>query len=93
MEEAKKTIADESVKKVKSSDKKAGKSSDNKAEKGKAKSYWEGLKAEFGKIVWPTRATVGKQTLAVFVVCVIAGAIIAVLDYGFGAGLNFLQSL
>jgi len=55
--------------------------------------FWTGLKAEFGKISFPTKETVGKQTLAVVVVCVIVSALIAVLDYGFEAGLNFLQSL
>ena len=32
---------------------------------------WEGLKAEFGKIIWPTKNDMIKQTTAVIVVSVI----------------------
>ncbi|WP_081668384.1 preprotein translocase subunit SecE [Butyrivibrio sp. MC2013] len=75
------------------SSKKSANSSDKKVAGDKVKSFWAGLKAEFGKIVWPSRETVGKQTVAVVVVCIVVGALIAALDYGFEAGLNFLQNL
>lgn len=56
-------------------------------------SFWEGLKSEFTKITWPSRETVGKQTVAVTIICAVMAALIAVLDYVFGLGLNFIQNL
>ncbi len=41
---------------------------------------WKTLKAEFKKIIWPDRKTVGKQTVAVIVLSVCLGLIIGVLD-------------
>ena len=55
--------------------------------------FTKGLKTEFSRIVWPTRDTVVKQTFAVVVTCAIVAALIGILDYGFEAGLNFLQTL
>ena len=52
-----------------------------------------GLKTEFGKIVWLDKKTVGKQTFAVIIVTVIVGAIIAVLDMGIQYGVDFLVNL
>lgn len=56
-------------------------------------SWFEGLKAEFKKIVWPDKKSVGKQTLVVVVICVILGIIIAVLDYGIQNGVDFLINI
>ena len=55
--------------------------------------FFTGVKAEFGKITWPTRESVGRQTTAVVCVSVITGALIALLDYAFEMGMNFLFSL
>lgn len=52
-----------------------------------------GVKGEFGKIIWPTREDIVKQTAAVVVVSVICGALIAVMDFAFEAGLHFLTKL
>ena len=41
-------------------------------------------RAEFRKIVWPSRATLIKHTFTVVVVSLIFGAYIALLDGGFG---------
>jgi len=60
------------------------------AEKGK---WIDGLKAEFNKIIWPTREDVQKETIAVVVVSVILGVLIAVLDFLVQNGLDFLFSL
>ena len=38
------------------------------------------LRAEFKKIIWPDKKTVGKQTVAVISVSVCLGLIIGVLD-------------
>ena len=59
----------------------------------KVKGWFNGLKSEFAKINWTTREDVTKQTIAVVVVSVILGIIIAVLDFILQAGINFLVSL
>lgn len=52
------------------------------AAKGKApvKSWFKGLKAEFKKIVWPDKESLGKQTVAVVIITAILSLIIALLD-------------
>jgi preprotein translocase subunit SecE len=46
------------------------------------------FKAEFKKIVWPSRETLLKETLTVIVICVIFGVYIALLDGGLGYALS-----
>ena len=48
-----------------------------KAESTPKKSWLDGLKAEFRKIIWPSRHDIQKQTIAVVVVSVVLGVIIA----------------
>ncbi|MCR5304246.1 MAG: preprotein translocase subunit SecE [Lachnospiraceae bacterium] len=55
--------------------------------------FFEGVKAEFAKITWPTPREVGKQTFAVTVISVIVGALIALLDMAFQYGVDFLIKL
>ncbi|MCR5675527.1 MAG: preprotein translocase subunit SecE [Lachnospiraceae bacterium] len=55
--------------------------------------FFTGVRAEFQRITWPNRASVGRQTVAVVCVSVVTGALIAVLDYAFEAGMNFLFTL
>ena len=57
------------------------------------KNWFAGLKSEFQKIVWMDKKSLGKQTVAVLVVSVILGAIIAVLDLGIQYGIDFLVNL
>ena len=45
------------------------------------KSFIEGLRSEYKKIIWPTQETVRKQTIAVLASSVALGLIIAVLDF------------
>ncbi len=59
----------------------------------KIKSFFTGVKAEFGKIIWPTKDDIIKQTTAVVIVSAIFCALIAVLDYAFGFGMNQLTSI
>lgn len=59
----------------------------------KSKGWFKGLKAEFHKINWTSREDVTKQTIAVVVVSVILGLLIAVIDFLLQAGINFLVSL
>ena len=46
----------------------------------KKSSVVKALRAEFKKIIWPDKKTVGKQTVAVISVSVCLGLIIGVLD-------------
>ena len=51
-----------------------------KTEKAPKTSFFDGLKAESKKIIWPDQKTVTKQTIAVVSVSVALGVIIAGLD-------------
>ncbi len=52
-----------------------------------------GLKAEFRKIIWPTKEQLAKETTAVVIVSVILGVIIALLDFIIQYGIDFLVKL
>ena len=67
-----------------------GKEKNEKAGKG---AWFAGLKSEFGKIAWLDRPTLFKQVVAVIIVSVILGIIIAALDFGIQQGMDFLVSL
>ena len=56
-------------------------------------SWLDGVKAEFAKIIWPTKQSLARQTTAVVIVSVIVGLIIAVLDTVIQYGVNFLVNL
>jgi len=53
-------------------------------------SFWKSVKAEFKKIVWPSRNDVIKQTVLIIVVTVILGVIIKFLDTGIQALLGLI---
>ena len=58
------------------------------------KTQWiEGLKAEFRKIIWPTREDITKETTAVVVCSVLLGALIALIDFLVQHGVDFLVNL
>jgi len=52
------------------------------------RSWFQGLKAEFKKITWPTKDRLFKETAVVSVVAILLGAIIVLVDYALQAGLN-----
>ena len=54
------------------------------------KGFVEGLKAEFKKIIWPNKTTLGKQAVAVTIISVILGLIIALLDTVIQYAINFI---
>lgn len=54
------------------------------------KSWLQGVKAEFNKIVWTDRQTLINQTIVVVIITVILGAIISILDAGILGLLNLL---
>ena len=56
----------------------------------KPASCWKGVKAEFSKIIWPTKETLTKQSIAVVTITVITAALIAVIDRGLQYGINFV---
>ncbi len=64
-----------------------------KKEDAGSKKWFDGLKAEFRKIIWPSREDIQKETTAVVVVSVILGIIIAVLDFIVQHGVDFLVNL
>ena len=65
----------------------------DKKEKARKKSFTKGLHAEFNKIIWPDKETLAKQTVAVSVVSVLLGALIAVIDIVIKYGVDFLVQL
>lgn len=56
----------------------------------KPASFWKGVKAEFSKIIWPTRETLTRQSVAIVAITVITAALIAVIDRGLQYGINFV---
>lgn len=63
------------------------------AKKQKRPAFFGGVKAEFKKISWPDRQETLKQSVAVVVISVVVGVIIAIIDYVAKYGVNFLTSI
>ena len=63
---------------------------EKKQKKSWFKSWFKGLKAEFNKIVWPSRKSLAKETIAVLVVSVLLGVIISIVDFITRIGIEFL---
>ena len=64
-----------------------------KVENAPKTSWLEGLKSEFGKIIWPAKEQLAKQTAAVIVVSVVVGLMITILDTFIQYGIDFLVNL
>ena len=62
------------------------------SEKQARPSFFKGVKAEFKKISWPDRQSALKQSIAVVIVSIVVGLIIAILDYLIQYGVNFLTT-
>ena len=54
------------------------------------RSYFDELKGEFRKIVWPDRKLLGKQSVAVIIAAILIGCLIALIDWVFQIGLSFI---
>lgn len=54
--------------------------------------FWDGVKAEFKKITWPDKDALLKQSVAVVIISVVVGAIIAILDFGLQYGVDFITT-
>ena len=64
-----------------------------KTDKTPKPSFFKGVKTEFKKIAWPDKDSLLKQSVAVVCISVVAGAIIAILDFLFKYGIDFLTTL
>lgn len=64
-----------------------------KTDKTPKKSWFKGLKAEFGKIIWPDKKSLTRQTVAVVATSVALGIIIKILDIIITYGIDFLVTL
>ena len=62
-------------------------------EKAPKKSFFKGLKAEYRKIIWPSRQTVAKESGAVLVITIVLGAIIVGVDILINFGLSKILGL
>ena len=90
--EENKVVQNNSEASKKNTSAKKNKKSEN-AVLSKISGFFAGVKAEFGKIIWPTKNDIIKQTTAVVVVSAICCALIAVLDIAFEYGINFITSI
>ena len=48
--------------------------------KGKVKTWFKGLKTEWGKIIWTDNKTLGRQTAAVIIISAIVTGLITLVD-------------
>ena len=71
----------------------AEKEKDKKKEKksGQAKTWFDGLRTEFKKIIWPDKNTLVKQTVAVVAITAVLGVLISVFDAAILEGINLLM--
>ncbi|MCR4841426.1 MAG: preprotein translocase subunit SecE [Lachnospiraceae bacterium] len=56
----------------------------------KKTSWWQGVKAEFKKIIWPDKPTLVKETIAVIVTTFVMAMIIMLIDWLVKYGLDFI---
>ena len=54
------------------------------------RSWFQELKGEFGKITWPTKKNLFRQSIAVIVSAVLIGLMIVGIDYLIKYGLGFI---
>lgn len=54
------------------------------------RSWFKELKAEFGKITWPTKDSLIKQSFLVTVSAIVIGFLVAGVDWLLQIGLNFI---
>ncbi len=60
------------------------------SKKEKKPYFFKGLKAEFGKVSWPDKDSLIKQSAAVIGISVVVGIIITLLDTVLQFGIKFL---
>lgn len=57
------------------------------------RNWFQELKGEFRKIVWPDKSSVAKESVAVIIIAIILGCIIAAVDSSLSEGLRALTNL
>ena len=57
------------------------------------RNWFQELKLEFKKIIWPDKNSLVKESVAVIIIAIILGCIIAAVDYGLHFGLSELTDL
>lgn len=57
------------------------------------KKFWKSMKSELKRVTWISRKQTFTSTLLVLIVMVAAGAVLGLLDLGFGKGLDALTNL
>ena len=62
----------------------------NSQNQSKPVSFFEGVKAEFKKVIWLDKMEIVKQTITVSVVSIVLGLLIALIDTIVQYGVNFL---
>ena len=62
----------------------------NSQNQSKPVSFFEGVKAEFKKVIWPDKMEIVKQPITVSVVSIVLGLLIALIDTIVQYGVNFL---
>lgn len=78
---------------VKSNEKPVKDKKEKKNDSKKSGNFISEHKAEFRKIVWPSRKELLKETATVIVISLFVGAIIIAMDYAYGFGFSQLFSL
>ncbi|MCI5624202.1 MULTISPECIES: preprotein translocase subunit SecE [Anaerostipes] len=61
-----------------------------KTNKAKKSEWFKELKAEFARIIWPTKEKIVRETAIVVICAIIIGIIVAVLDMGLQYGIQAL---
>ncbi len=64
--------------------------SENKEATAKKVSWWQGIKTEFKKIVWPDKKSLVRETIAVFVITTLLAIIIMLIDYVVKFGIDLI---
>ena len=62
-------------------------------QESKISSFFKGVRTEFKKIIWPDRYTLAKQLVAVLIVTVLTGILIALVDYVSGIVVNLITGI
>jgi preprotein translocase subunit SecE len=65
----------------------------DKKEKTGITGWWNGVKAEFDKIIWPTQETTTKQSVAVICSTIVIALIIVFFDMIITRGVDFIVNL
>ena len=63
------------------------------AKKAKKPGFFKGVKSEFKKITWPDKNSTFKQSVAVVSISIVAGLLIAILDFVIQYGVDFITRL